>query len=179
MSSFQVLVLTVGTGNREQLENTLFTPLRKSIQKGNWSLVVLLPSQETALLAKQLVSQIAEVTFSVRELPKPGDENDPDACFAHFDRVFRELRTCGATITADFTRGTKAMSAALVLAAFRREIPHLRYVTGPRDTRGVVIAGEEEIRSLGISAASARKRLDEVRMFFRQGNFFRSSSPRD
>ena len=47
-------------------------------------------------------------------------------------------------VVADFTRGTKAMSAALVLAAVGA-VPLLRYVHGSeRDERGAVLPGDEE-----------------------------------
>ena len=74
-------------------------------------------------------------------------------------------------VVVDFTRGTKAMSAALVLAATRREVPHLRYVTGPRDRRGMVQAGSEEVRQIRTTVAAGHRRLDLARDLMLRGNF--------
>lgn len=155
-----ILLLTVGQGNLDKLESTLFVPLRKSIAKGKWSQVILLPSRETEPLAVQLAG--SESVFSIRSLPNHGEEDDADLCFAHFESVISELIRDGispAEITIDFTRGTKAMSAAIVLAAITSNVPMLRYVTGKRDRDGLVITGKEEVRDLSPTIATTRRDL--------------------
>ena len=108
----------------------------------------------------------------VRPLPAPGLEDDPDACFAHFDAVLADLRAAGIQeILADFTRGTKAMSGALVLAAVRYDLAKLRYITGPRDDRGMVVPGSERIVDFPLSMVTAKKVLDQARHLFCRGNF--------
>src|SRR5207248_2982365 len=82
----------------------------------------------------QLREQVRDVPIEIRPLPNVGDEDDPDACFAHFNVILEEVRAGGVPaddIIVDFTRGTKVMSAALVLAAVRQEVPRLRYISGP------------------------------------------------
>ena len=114
------------TGNVDQLRDTLLTPLTKSIQAGEWQRVILLPSKVTADNAAQLQNELAQFAIEIQPLPVAGAEDNADACFAHFDRVIEELRNAGnepQQILADFTRGTKAMSAALALAAIRHELP--------------------------------------------------------
>ena len=54
----KILFATVGTGNIEDLEKTLLIPLKKSILKGEWQEVVLLPSQETARSAQLLHDEL-------------------------------------------------------------------------------------------------------------------------
>ena len=128
----RTLVLTVGTGDLDRLEETLFTPLRKSIATEAWTRVVLLPSSVTEDFARTLRHRLDGTAVEVSPLPA-GDENDADAAYAHFDRVLATVLRDVALedVVVDFTRGTKAMSAALVLAAARRAVPRLRYVTGP------------------------------------------------
>ena len=170
-----ILLCTVGTGNVDQLRDTLLTPLTKSIQAGEWQRVILLPSKVTADNAAVLQNELAQFAIEIQPLPVAGAEDNADACFAHFDRVIEVLRNAGhepQQILADFTRGTKAMSAALVLAAIRHELPQLRYLSGGRrDERGLVVPGTEIVTDIRTTVATARRRLDEAFGFLQRGNF--------
>lgn len=173
MSSGAALVLTVGTGNKERLEETLYIPLAKSIMDGKWREVVLLPSQVTEGGAEVLRQRFPDLRVNTYSLPNPNMENDADACFAHFNDVLGKLleEYGREEILIDFTRGTKGMSAALVLAAVRHNIPQMRYIGGPRDENGAVIAGKEEIANLSAVQATGRRLLDDARHLLRQGDF--------
>lgn len=174
MKRGKVLVLTVGTGSRDDLENTLFLPLGKSIEAGEWDRVVLLPSMETEARAQELAKRFLSLPIRIETLPKVRIENDSDACFAHFDEVLGNLLAEGYTserIVVDFTRGTRAMSAAAVLAAIRREIPQLRYVTGVRGRGGTVIAHTEEIHEVRPARAMGRRLLDQAANLLRHDDF--------
>lgn len=168
----RVLIMTVGTGNQTQLEESLFAPLRKSIATDDWTRLVLLPSTVTETFAEALRMGIQDTDVSVRPLPE-GEENNADLAYAHFDSILAEVlrKTPAENISVDFTRGTKAMSAALVLAAARHEIPNLRYVTGLRDKRGMVISGSEEVREIQTTMVAGHRRLDLARDLMRRGSF--------
>lgn len=169
----RILLLTVGTGNPKDLEGSLYTPLRKSIATGDWARVVLLPSQETRIHAESLATKLT-IPVTIETLPEPNDENDVDRCFAHFDRTLAALKAdgwTGANLVADFTRGTKAMSAALVLAGVRHDLTVLRYIEGEREGAGTIKAGTEHVRQIHPTMATARRRFDTARDLFRQGNF--------
>ncbi len=170
----RVLVLTVGTGHAEDLERSLIAPMLKSVEQGEWERVVLLPSRITEPSARQLRERIGDVAVDIRPLPGRGLENNADDCFGHFDAVLGDLVERGVRperIVADFTRGTKAMSAALVLAAVRRGVPLLRYVYGERDPRGTVVAETELVGEIRTDLATARRRLDLVAGLMRHGDF--------
>ncbi len=170
----RALVLTVGTGDLAHPEESLFRPLRLSMRDGRWERIVLLPSRITHELAEELCAQCDDLPIVLQPLPEAGMENDPDACFAEYVRVLSELKGEGfppQAIVVDFTRGTKAMSAALVLAAVRHDIGEMRYITGERDTRGMVVAGTERIEAISATVATAQKQLDTACAFVRQGNF--------
>lgn len=171
----RALLLTVGTGDTANLEASLFTPLMLSIGTGEWSRVVLLPSQVTGVTAEELRQRLQAVAITVAPLPKRGAENDPDACFDHFDRAIEALLAEGFDrndLVADLTRGTKAMSAALVLAAVRHGVPTLRYVGGDqRDQRGTVVAGTEHIYETRTARATTRRRLDLARGLVEHASF--------
>lgn len=170
----KALILTVGTGDMDNPEQTLLTPMVKSMERGEWERIILLPSHTTEAAAGTLRDRVAGSAVEVDPLPKSGHENDADECFAHFDRVLRKLRADGFRpddIVADFTRGTKAMSAALVLAAVERGVERLRYVYGPRDQRGTAVPGTEKVGEIRTSVVTARRRIDEARALMRHGDF--------
>ena len=174
MPSAKVLVLTVGTGNVDRLEETLFQPLEKSLKDGNWKEAVLLPSTITEDNAAKFRNRMHDYSIQILPLPEEGQENDVDACFSHFDRVlttFRERGYNSESITPDFTRGTKAMSAALVLAAVRHKIPTLRYIQGARDSRGTVLGGTEEVSEVSTGRATIRRQIDDALQLMRTGAF--------
>ena len=169
-----VLVLTVGTGNVDKLEESLFRPLEKSLKDGNWKEAVLLPSTMTEGNAKEFRDRMRDYSIQIERLPKEGQENDADACFSHFDGVLTKLRESGyesESITPDFTRGTKAMSAALVLAAVRHKISTLRYIQGARDSRGLVLAGAEKVSEVSTERATIRRQIDDALQLMRTGAF--------
>ena len=171
-SSNRILVMTVGTGDLTKLEETLFAPLRKSIATDAWMRMILLPSTVTEAFAETVRRGIEGVEVAVHPLPE-GDENDADRAYAHFDSVLAEAlwEFPPECVVVDFTRGTKAMSAALVLAAARHEIPHLRYITGQRDERGMVRAGSEAVGGIRTTTVAGHRRLDLARDLMRRGNF--------
>ncbi len=172
--SQRVLILTVGTGNPNDLEGSLYAPLQKSISLGSWTQVVFFPSQNTKKHARELKRRYAEsdIAFTIRALPEPGMEDDADACFAFFNKKLRDiLKDADASqVLVDFTRGTKAMSAALVLAAAAHEVPRFRYISGDRGgPSSTVIAGMENVGTFDTQALHARKQLDTIRSLFRHG----------
>lgn len=173
MKQGKVLVLTVGTGNLNDLEGSLFAPLSKSLEAGEWSEAILLPSTVTDRSAARLQERFGS-WVRVKTLPGRSMENDYDACFGHFDRVLGSLISEGYRadrIVVDFTRGTKAMSAAAVLAAVRRGILVLRYIDGDRDAKGTVVAGTERIKEVRPALAMARRDLDRAYDLMHRGNF--------
>lgn len=171
----KALVLTVGTGNIEDIERTLLAPMLKSVEDGEWDRIVLLPSHTTEEFAQTLQERISNPAVEISALPASGQENNADACFGHFDSVLDRLIGDGfkaGDIVVDFTRGTKAMSAALVLAALGRDIPVLRYVhSEQRDERGMVVPSTEKIGQIETNLATERRRLDQAERLMSHGDF--------
>ncbi len=148
------LLLTVGTGQRGLPEETLIEPFGRSLRAAGCARNILLPSQQTVPQA-ELVRQRFAPEFpgiEIRPLPQPGDENDADACFRHFDAVFAALAADGVpgeAIIADITRGTKAMSAALLMAAALHGAGRVRYLMAvEQDDRGAAVPGAERPRDI-------------------------------
>lgn len=173
----RVLLMTIGVGNPNDLEGTLYGPLQKSIDKGVWRKIILLPSRLTCDNARELVKRRPKLDIDIHPLPLEQDENNVDACFEHFDSEIQKVLESGIhskNVFADFTRGTKAMSAALVMAALRRGIKELRYIEGERKA-GVVIPGSEKIRDFLPLKAIAARRLDACRTLLDRGAFSASA----
>ncbi len=175
MTGPNVLLLTVGTGTAEDLEATVLKPFAKSIRKGQWAKVVLFPSKATEANARLLQEAHPDVPMEVRSLRKAGQEEDVDACFTHFDAEMARLKEAGfaaAAMTADFTRGTKAMSAGLALAAVAQGIATLRYVgAAKRDSRGMAAPGSEIPTETSASSVLERQLLLRAVDYLRAGNF--------
>lgn len=171
----KILVLTVGTGNTEDLENSLYAPLRKSMDTDSWERIIMLPSQHTVKYATEMQQRNTDFSAEIRPIPGACDENDADASFAHFDTVLGELIESDGVdpkaITLDFTRGTKAMSAALVLAGVARGIPVLRYIEGERGKRGNVVAGTEVVKEVRTEVSSARQQINLAEKLMCGGDF--------
>ncbi len=169
-----VLFMTVGMGNPKQLEETLLAPASKSIKQGPWDVVVLLPSAATAESAEKLRQRHPDKDFYIRPLPAEGDEYNPDRCYEHFDAVLREfIPATRGTIGVDMTRGTKAMSAALLLAGFRHGVDLARYLqaqTAP-DQAPVVIPGTERVVDVPMQQARRDQVLDQAALLMNRGDF--------
>jgi len=74
------------------------------------------------------------------------DPNDVEDISLRCQEAIRELVKSGyepADIVADFTSGTKAMSAGLTIAAINNKVGTLIYITGERGKGGRVISGTE------------------------------------
>lgn len=170
----KVLVMTVGEGTVEKLEETVVTPFRRSFEQGEWQRIVLLPSQKTEPNARLLEQRFPQFPLQVRALRRPKEEEDTDACFRHFDEVIEKLLAEGwrrEDITADVTRGTKAMTAALAMAAMAHRVGCIRYITGERDERGIVRPGTETIIDVPPQRALQRQDVNLAAGYLRAGNY--------
>jgi len=176
-----VLLLTVGTGDRNRLEETLLTPLAKSIEAGPRGKVILVPSLATVPYAETIRQRFPDRDIEIRPIPQDGDEYDPDRSFAWIDGLLAEVISQGyppEAIVVDFTRGTKSMSAAATLAGVSRGVDLLRYVDGVRqqDPRGMVQPGTERMREVQPALATVRALLQRAMSLIASGQFAAAAS---
>jgi len=171
----EALVLTVGTGNPKDIEKTLFKPILKSIDDKSWDTVILFPSLKTAHYANEIISRRKSISIICEPLDAPELEVNADKCFGHFDSILGDLIDKGfepANITLDFTRGTKAMSAALLMAGMSRKIPNIRYISGERnDQGGSVLPGTEKIVKINTLLVNEKQALNRVEDLMKIGNY--------
>ncbi|MCS7042798.1 MAG: hypothetical protein NZR01_08400 [Bryobacteraceae bacterium] len=170
-----VLLLTVGTGTRGREDETILEPFRKSLEAAGAGRNILLPSQETQPVAEKIEAAFPQFRMEIRPLPAPGDENNADRCFSHYDAVISELLASGVdpgSMIADITRGTKAMSAALLLAAAVRGVRRVRYLVGQqRNPSGMAEPGSELVSDIEPSFIFVRQTLQRAEEQLRAGNF--------
>ncbi|MFN8525416.1 MAG: TIGR02710 family CRISPR-associated CARF protein [Chloroflexota bacterium] len=166
----RALVVTVGTGTR--VDSDIVSPLKKSIEQSQARRVVLLASVVSDQYARRIVAELGldekEAAIAILE-----DIDSANAVFERSLEVLRDLRGRGfepAQIDVDYTSGTKPMSAGLALAATAFGCATMKYIGGPRD-KGVVIAGREEIKSIGTDIVRAHHELEIARRLFSRLQF--------
>lgn len=176
----KVLLLTVGTGTANDLEATVLQPFAKSLKKGEWASIVLFPSRSTDVNARLLQQAHSSLPIEIRSLRKEGQEENVDQCFAHFDSEIARLIDAGfeaSSMVADFTRGTKAMSAGLALASVAHGIGSLRYIGAKkRDARGMAIPGAEVPSETSPESVLQRQAILRGISHLRAGNFKAAAS---
>lgn len=135
------LILTVGTGTGP--DSDIAPPLLKRIRHTRPDRVALLASDGSAPNADRIQAECGLGEAASQERIAQPDE--VEYVFRRALSVLRGLRDEGFApedVQADYTSGTKAMTAGLVLAAVAFGCSALGYVTGPRE-HGTVIPGSE------------------------------------
>jgi len=162
----KAMVLTVGTGTRP--DSDIVSPLKKSITNSQPQRICFLVSSVSEPNARRIIEDL-EVPQENATLVRLEDPDDVDRVCEQALEAFHRLRQEGYQpdeIDADFTSGTKAMSAGLALAAAAIECRHLKYISGRRET-GVVVPGTEQFRIIAPVQLLAWRKLEMAREFLR------------
>lgn len=173
----RILFLTVGTGNKNDLEKTLYSPLRKSMLKDYFDYFVLFPSTETEDNAKRLANEDPfKNKVIIETLPEPLMEHNSDKCFGYFNFIIEKYKNLYNLdlddIEIDLTRGTKAMSSAIYSAGLRHNIYKYRYVTSiQRTDLGQVVSGTEVVNTFNATMGIFLSKIDQVKLFLKSYNF--------
>ena len=153
------MVLTVGTGTRPDVD--MSAPLARSVREANPDRVVLVITEESAPVARRVREQVSGVE-RWHEVPLASADDIGEA-FQACIKAIRWLLGEGLQpdqVTADYTSGTKSMTAGLALAAVALRCGSLRYIAGERDT-GVVVSGTERFL---VTPPAAVLALDDLRL---------------
>lgn len=144
-------------------QRSLYSPLERSMRQAKASVIWLLPSQKSEHHALHLQTELADLPIRVAPaLPADAEEN-PDACFAYFVSQVREIIASDAKpseIVMDYTRGTKTMSAAALMAALSNGIDRFAYVSGERGENNLVIPGKEKVREFSAAYIAAHREME-------------------
>ena len=160
------LVMTVGTGctGRDIADALVF-----SIKKHQPQKVILLCSPKTA---DQTLPFIEEALHSIEVPFQPytiGNEDNVEFLYNEYLKILRQIAP-EEEIAADFTSGTKAMSAALFAAAVTYGVKQVSYITGPRDQTGRVKVSTD-VLALHPAQIYARQNLERAAVLFNHGEF--------
>lgn len=143
----KAMLITVGIGKDGDVANGIAFAIRQ----GNPDFVLFIGTEKSLQVTLPLVFQQIELAEGQHESRTTANEDDVDRSAAEYIGYIREVKRKGYTskeIVVDFTSGTKAMSAALVMAALAEEVGSISYVTGERGDGGRVISGTERLNAL-------------------------------
>jgi len=134
------MFITVGTGRyREDIAKAIL----KSIENYNPDKVIFLCTDKS----KTETIPFIEKEYKNFEVVTLGDENDFELIKQKCDEVIGNFKREENYIIVDYTSGTKAMSAGIILSATENEVNNISYIAGRRDESGRVIPGTERILS--------------------------------
>jgi len=163
------LIMTLGTG--EGVEHGLAC----SIKTLNPDYVIFLGSPESPDLLERLKPLGPEFEPRFQPLRFMADKNDMEKCALDSRELILELLENGVSsedIEADFTSGTKAMTAGLCIAAVALGVGRLVYVTGDRDPQtGRVITGTERVLSIYPMRLIIQNKRQQLRTLFNKRLF--------
>jgi len=144
----KAMIITVGTGRTgEDIAHAICV----SIKQQNPDYIVFLKTRETDERTMPFIRKNAildQRQYQEIELSNP---DDIEKIVVECQAAIAALRKKGYGIqdmVADYTSGTKAMSAGLTIAAIKGNVGALVYVTGERDEGGRVMPGTERPISL-------------------------------
>lgn len=173
-----ILFQTVGTGSDK---HPVWQSLAKAIHERSPDLLVLLCSTKTA---REIVPKVwdeldrLEANQPRHVIHRCKDENDVESLTVEYAEkietviagVARTDPGCQIRIDADFTSGTKAMSAALVAAAVAKTVPTLLYGVGNRDASGRATSTDRILESPS-DQIIAERTLAEAGELYNLGQF--------
>jgi CRISPR-associated protein (TIGR02710 family) len=166
----KALVQSVGTGTRFDVDIT--KPLLWHFRRSGAGFVAWLVSSESRMLAQKMASatNLSQKEYEIHTLT---NIEDVERCYRECLALLRDLTQRGFAaqdIEVDYTSGTKAMTAGLVLAAVAHRCATLSYITGER-SGGVVVDGTERLVPVEPRRVWADERIRLAIEFCRQLRF--------
>ncbi|MEO0273401.1 MAG: TIGR02710 family CRISPR-associated CARF protein [candidate division WOR-3 bacterium] len=157
----KAFIATIGTGKGVE------DGINFSIKEQNPSHIYLIVTKDSIKTAENLKKIVGEHDENIEfDLMNIEDENDVEAIFKEISTLVLNILKEGFSknqIIADYTSGTKAMSAALVLAAVEHQIDRLSYVHGTRNPEtGRVESGSERVKSLSPKIVFEKKIIEQT-----------------
>lgn len=168
------LVMTLGTGRGVE------HGLAQSIQTLNPDRIVFLASEESQRTLDRLTSLVPGFADRFQPVHLVQDPDDVEQCAEDAKAAILALVDQGVALTdieADFTSGTKAMTAGLSIAATALGVERLVYVTGTRDPHtGRVLTGTERVVSVYPMQLLIDEHRRQLKLLFNQYLFDRGLS---
>jgi len=164
----KAMIISVGTGrDRQDIAGAILF----SIKQNNPEYIRFLVSSVSGKETLPLITKYLDVPYD----PHQYDEiNDVEKiCFEYVEQIKDCLKKGFKLkdIVADYTSGTKSMSAALLLAAISTGVGTISYIYGERDHGGRVVPGTERSMYLNPNRFYAEKTLIKARELFNINRF--------
>lgn len=162
----KILFQTVGTGKSGE---DIARALAKVIAAQNPERVVFLASPKTREVTVPHVVRFASLAEQRYEVKECSEQDDVEVLASQYATWMAEeaRRERASTIVVDYTSGTKAMSAAAIIAGLRARVSAFVYVSGKRDAEGRVAPGTERILYQGSGEILAPEALRLASAAFR------------
>lgn len=158
----KAMIVTMGTG--PGVENGITF----SIKHQNPDYICFIYSKDSEKTVFAVLEKIGKTKEDV-DL-RPYDEvNDVEMLYQEYSKYLDKIISKGYKpneIVADYTSGTKSMSAALVSAAISKEIGVLSYVYGLRDEQGRVISNTERSSPFTPTAIFTEQKIKLFKQLF-------------
>lgn len=161
------LFVTVGTGGEH---NPVHEAIAFSVRTVMPRSVTFLCSKKTAAETLPLVFELLNMSSFQHSTFTSHAENDIARLTREYSELIEEAGHRGMEIHADFTSGTKAMSAALAAAALINGTKEIHYAVGPRDRSGRATR-TDRLLSLDMQSMIAERALPEMTNLFHIGAF--------
>lgn len=164
----KAMIITVGTGRDRQ---DIAGAIRFSIRQQNPDFVRFLVSEISEEQTLPLIVENADFEY---DSIKNEEVNDVERIYLEYVRQIEDMEARGfhaRDIVADYTSGTKAMSAALLSAAIAKELGAISYICGERDSGGRVIKGMERPMSFAPIRFISEKAIVQAKTFFNAYRF--------
>lgn len=164
----KAMIMTVGTGrDRKDIAKGLLF----SIRQHNPDYICFIVSQISEAETFPLITEHLTVKYESKRIE---EINDVETIYVSYFGVIREVISKGyapTEIVAEYTSGTKAMSAGLLLASVSAGLGTISYIYGERDSSGRVMPGCERPMSFTPVRIFAEKSIQEAIDFFNINRF--------
>ncbi|MCM8765048.1 MAG: TIGR02710 family CRISPR-associated CARF protein [Candidatus Omnitrophica bacterium] len=163
----KAMIVTVGTG---KYRKDIASAICKSIDHHNPEEIIFVCSEKSETETMPYIQCDGKIKNKKYSCELLSDENDLEKIQFECGIIIKKVLTIWTPdeIIVDYTSGTKAMSAGLILSAIENGIGSISYIAGERNSEGRVISGKERIISFYPNEIYARKLFSEaIRSFNR------------
>lgn len=163
------MIITVGTGN------DVWNAIIFSIKRQNPDTILFIVTDDSKDKTLKLVYENIKLDEYKIQERICNEINDVEILTIEYSKYIKDLIGSGfnaSQIVADYTSGTKPMSAALIYAAIQKEIETISYVYGQRGEEGKVKTGSERLNTLSPTAIYTDKKIEMAINFFNKYQYF-------
>lgn len=157
----KAMIITVGTGKDRK---DIASAICKSIDSHNPDEIIFICSEKSKTETMPHIQCDERLRNKKFSCELTSDEDDLEKIKMESSEIIKKMvKVYGkGGIIVDYTSGTKAMSAGLILAAIENEIACISYISGKRNSEGRVISGGERIISFSPNEIYANKLFFEA-----------------